>query len=216
MSLSAIGTNIEFRFNMKFPTFTPDQYKQNLVERKFTLAQRSIQNPQNPQGPPIIVPIFSKGNMNVILGQNMQQIHFQIFNTINLTDVYKDIKDISVSLSIFDEIIQNAGFNCLSRTKAKNKPQSTLTELTNSNFLNSLEKCFGQKLDVVSLKLATIFPLGMEGLQVIIEPLATSPNDEYFLNIIYQTNDIKQFDNFIQRFGEKMIQEIADIIEKKC
>lgn len=203
-------------FQTKFPTFTPDQFNKALTRRDFHMTEQSMVNPQNPQGPPLTARIFSKENLNVFLAANVpNQIIFQILNIVRLGKKYEDIDKILLDLNIFPDIILHATFNCITRSEAKTEPQSNLSSLMKSNFLKEISKTLGGELKVSSVRLSTTFPLaGEEALQIVMEPLGTSPRKEYFLNIMYQTRSMKNFESFIRRFGDDMIQEIIGQVEK--
>ncbi|MFQ5821800.1 MAG: hypothetical protein ACE5I5_17575 [Candidatus Heimdallarchaeota archaeon] len=210
----AVGSHIQLIFQTKFPTFTPDQFSKALKDKNYIMVQSQISNPQNPQAPPIRVQIFSKENVNVFLVQNKNQIVFQILNTVNLKTIYQEISRILLSLNVLADIILNIGFNFTTKSPAKTEPQKNLTSLVKGSFLKGIAESVGTNLRVFSIRLATAFPLGKEGLQVILEPLGTSPRDEYYLNIIYQTTKMDEFNVFVGNFGEDMIQEIIKEVEE--
>ena len=218
MSTLAIGTQVQLVFQTQFLTFTPDQFSKALTERKYLEVRTQIANPLNPQAP-ISVQSFSKENVTVLLPPpippNPNPIVFQILNTINLEQKYKEVKDILIALNIFPEIISNSSFRCTTRTQSKTNPQDRLTSLVDSTFLKKISKNLSTNLKVFSIRFVTVFPLEREGgCQVIIEPLATNPNKEYYLEIIYVTTKINEFDRFISEFGSDMIQRIMEETEK--
>lgn len=210
----SIGSQIQLIFRAKFATFTPDQFRKALKDEHYIEVRQAMPNPQNPQAQPVIVHMFSKENVNVFLSPIPNTIIFQVLNVVNLKETYKEITKILVSLNIYPEIISRAILNCNTRSKAKTQPQKNLTSLVQKDFLEEISKDLGRKLEVSSIRLSTAFPLGTEGLQVLLEPLGTSPKDEYYLNIIYQTPDKKKFDAFVNKFGDNIIQEIIEEVEK--
>jgi hypothetical protein len=210
----AVGSHIQLIFQTQFPTFTPDQFSKALKDKNYIMVQSQVSNPQNPQAPPILVQIFSKENVNVFLVQNLNQIVFQILNTVSLETIYQEISRILLSLNVLDDIIRNIGFNFTTKSPAKTEPQKNLTSLVKNNFLKGIAKSLGTELGVFSIRLATAFPLEKEGLQVILEPLGASPKDEYYLNVIYQTTKMDDFNDFIGRFGEDMVREIIKEVEE--
>ena len=211
----SIGSQIQLVFQAKFPTFTADQFHKSLKNEKYIDVRQAISNPQDPQAAPRTVQMFSKDNVNVFLSSIPNTIVFQILNIVNLKEIYKEITKILLSLNIYPDIISRASLNCNTRSVAKTEPKKNLTSLIEKDFLKGISANLGRKLEVSSIRLSTAFPLGIEeGLQVLLEPLGTSPKDEYYLNIIYQTPDIKKFDTFIKKFGDDTIQEIIKEVEK--
>ncbi len=212
-SFGAVGTQIQLMFQTKFPTFTPEQFSRAMTEREFILVRGKVPNPENPQGPLETVQLFSKGNVNVYLGGGLNQVHFQILNMLNLNDVYIDVKKILLDLNVISNVISNIGFLCVTTCLSPTKPQDNLTALMNSSFLESMSRALGVEVGISSIRLATTFPLEKNGVQMLIEPLGTSPEDHFYLNIIYRSSNMDIFNVFIEQFGRTMIQEI---IEEVC
>lgn len=210
----AVGSYVQLLFRTKFPTFTPDQFVKALKDRKYSSVQGQVSNPQNPQAPPIAVTLFSKGNINIYLIPNLNQVVLQILNTVNLQSAYEEISKILFELNIIKDIVSDIVFNCTTKAPTKIEPKKNLTSLVNTDFLQGIAKEFKEDLGVVSIRLATTFPLERDGLQVILEPLGTSPKSDYYLNIIYRTSDMDKFDAFVRNFGDSVIQGIIGEAEK--
>jgi len=216
MATPAIGTQVQLVFRTQFLTFTAELFSKALKEKKYLEVRGQIPNPQNPQAPPIPIQTFSKGNVTVFLpltqSLSPNAIVFEILNTINLEPMYKEeVKSILTALNIFPDIVSDASFNCTTRTKAKTRPLDRLTSMIDQIFLERISKNFAKKLQVCSIRLATAFPLEREGgFQVVVEPLATNPEKEYYLNIAYKTTKMNEFDKFISEFGSDMIQRIME------
>jgi len=219
MSTPAIGTQIQLVFRTQFLTFTAELFSKALKEKNYLEVRGQIPNPRSPQAPPIPIQTFSKGNVNVFLLPTQAQspaVVFEILNTINLESMYKEeVKAILFALNIFPDIVSDASFNCATRTKAQTKPLDRLTSMVDQTFLNRISKNFAKKLKVFSIRLVSAFPLEREGsFQVTVEPLATTPETEYYLNIAYRTTKMDEFDKFINDFGSDMIQRIMEETKK--
>lgn len=212
-STSAIGSQIRITYQTNFPTFTPDQISKILKEKEYTIGQSRITDIQQPNVPSITVPMFSKDNISIFINQPVNQIGFIILNTINLDTVYKEITTILSSLNIISEVILNISFVFITRYKVKKKPQEQMTAMLKEKFVENLSSEFEEKFVVTSIRLSTSFP-PHEGLQIIFEPLSTSPEDHYFINISYQTIDWDAFQSFMEKFGEEMIKEFINEVEK--
>ena len=216
MSTPAIGTQIQLVFRTQFLTFTAEQFSKALKEKNYLEVRGQIPNPLNPQAPPISIQTFSKGEITVLLPpippRTPNQIVFQILNTINLEPKYKEeVKPILIALSMFPDIVSDATFNCNTRRRTKTKPLDKLTSMVDRDFLDRTSKNFATDLRVFSIRLASAFPLEREGgCQVIIEPLTTNPEGEYYLNITYRTTKMNDFEKFISEFGSDMIQRIIE------
>jgi len=220
MSTPAIGTQVQLVFRTQFLTFTAELFNKALKEKNYLEVRGQLPNPQNPQAPPIPIQTFSKGNITVFLpltqAGSPNAVVFEILNNINLEPMYKEeVKAILVALNIFPDIVSDATFNCTTRTKAKTKPLDRLTSMIDQTFLERLSESFAKKLRVCSIRLATTLPLEREGgFQVVVEPLATNPEKEYYLNIAYRTTKMDEFDKFISEFGSDMIQRIMEETKK--
>lgn len=220
MSALAIGTQVQLVFRTQFLTFTAELFNKVLKEKKYLEVRGQLPNPQIPQGPPISIQTFSKGDVTVLLPPiqppQPNAIVFQILNTLNLESMYKEeVKTILVALNVFPDIVSDATLSCTTRVKAKTKPLDRLTSVVNQTFLGRISKNFTAELKAYSIRLATTFPLKEEGgVQVIVEPLATNPEKEYYLNISYRTAKMNEFDRFISEFGSDMIQRIIEETEK--
>ena len=210
----AVGSQINIICQTKFLTFTPDQFMKALREKNFIKVQSQLSDPANPAAPPLSVPMFSKDNVNVIYLQNRRRIVFQILNTVNLKEIYAELKKIMLLLNIVSDAIRHISFVCNTRPKARTEPQKNLTSLVKPDLLKGIKKSLGTELAVSSIRLGSSFPLEREGLQVTLEPLGTSPKDQYFLNIAFRTSDMGEFDRFIGSFGESMIREIVKEVEQ--
>lgn len=82
-----------------------------------------------------------------------------------------------------------------------------LTTGVKPELLEKITKALGYDLNVTSLRLGTVFPL-REGIQLTVEPLGSDPTKEFYVNVIFQTRDMKEFDKFIKKFGEDIIENI--------
>ncbi|MCW3984881.1 MAG: hypothetical protein NWE91_00470 [Candidatus Bathyarchaeota archaeon] len=218
MSSLAIGSQVQLIFRTQFLTFTADQFSKALKGNGYLVMQSQMANPQGTQAPPIFIQSFSKGDVTVLLPPvqppNLPIIVFQILNTVNLEPKYEEVKKILIALNIYPEIISDASFKCTTRRKAKTTPLSSLTSMVDTEYIKNISKNFTTELKVASLKFVTSFPLKPGGCQVIIEPLITSAENEYYVEISFMTTKIKQFDKFIGEFGSDMIQRIIEETER--
>lgn len=212
-SSEAIGSQVRLTFTTKFATFTPAQIENILTRKGFSVGQGRISNALMPQMPSILVPMFSKDDINIYINQPANQISYLILNTVNLEEIYKEVIEVLSSLNIISDVIANISFSCITRKKAKIDPKKKMTDLINKELLKKMSEDLGFELSVTSLRLAYSFPFD-EGIQVILEPLSTSPIDQYFLNIAYQTLNFNDFNSFIKKFGETMIGKIIEEVEK--
>lgn len=219
MSSLAIGSQVQLVFRTQFLTFTADQFSKALKGNGYLEMRGQIANPQGPQAPPILIQSFSKGDVNVLLPPvqppNLPIIVFQILNTVNLEPKYKEVKKILLALNIYPEIISDASFKCTTRRKAKASPLGSLTSMVDKTYIDNISKNFNTKLKVSSLRFVNSFPLKKGGgCQVIIEPLATNAENEYYLEISYITTKMNQFDKFIGEFGSDLTQRIIEETER--
>jgi len=215
MSARSMGSQIQLVFQVKFPTFTPDQFNQALKAKDFLLTPSQA---ISPQGQPVQVQMFSKGNLLVFFVPSPQnppqfQIVFQALNTVSLAYapsggvLLQDIMDILKGLNIVEDVVSLITFNCNTRAPATIDPMKGLTTGVKPELLEKITKALGYDLNVTSLRLGTVFPL-REGIQLTVEPLGSDPTKEFYVNVIFQTRDMKEFDKFIKKFGEDIIENI--------
>lgn len=217
MSARSVGSQIQLVFLVKFPTFTPDQFNQALKAKDFLMTPSQA---ISPQGQPTQVQIFSKGNLLVFFAPNPQnpaqfQIVFQALNTVSLVYaasggvLLQDIMDILARLNIVEDVVSLITFNCITRAPATIDPMKGLTAGVKPELLEKITKALGSNLNVTSLRLGTVFPL-QKGIQLVLEPLGSDPTKEFFVNVLFQTSDMKEFDKFIKEFGENVINDIIE------
>lgn len=218
MSALPIGSQVQLVFRTQFLTFTAELFSKVLKEKEYLEVRGQVPNPHNPQAPPISIQTFSKEDVTIFLPPTQPPspipIVFQMLNTVNVEPRYKEVNAILLALNIFPDVVSDASFSCTTRTKAKTKPLDRLSSIIDQNFLDRIRKNVSTKLRLASVRLVTDFPLEKEGFQVVIEPLATNPEKEYFLSISYRTTKKSEFDKFVSEFGSDMIQRIIEETEK--
>jgi hypothetical protein len=214
MSLyNPVGSQVQLIFQTRFPTFTADQFTRALKDKAYVVTQGQVNLPQNAGA--ITTNIFSKGNMNVFIFPPANQIFFQLLNTINPHDAIDDeIKPILVSLNIVEDAISSIILTCTTAVSATSEePQKALTGIIKEDFLKRIDTIVNKNMGAVSIRLATSFPLEKEGgLQVVIEPLGTNPKKSYYVNLAYITANMREFNEFISIFNDKMILDIIESV----
>ena len=160
------------------------------------------------------VQMFSKGDFVVFLppSQNQSTVVFQIINTLNIEAKYKEVTEMLIALNIYNDIIATATFDCTTRIGAKTKPLDRLTSLVTKAFVSKVSKSVDADLKVSTIKFSTIFPVGEGGggCNVIIEPLMSNREKEYFVSITFKAHDMVKFNKFISQFGVDMIQKMLE------
>jgi len=223
MSVISIGSQIQLVYQVDFLTFTPERFTQVLKEKGFQMTPTQVITPQGP----IQTQLFSKGNLMISFAQNPQnpnqfQIVFQILNTINLISAFsgstspdQDIRTILIGLNVVDDVVSQITFNCTTRADATVEPIKGLTAGIKPELLEEIKKAFassqfGPSLNVTSLRLGTAFPL-RKGIQLILEPWGNDPT-KFWINLIFQTKDMSEFNEFIRGFGESTIQSLLGVV----
>ncbi|MFI5405340.1 MAG: hypothetical protein ACHQ1D_02375 [Nitrososphaerales archaeon] len=211
-SYGAVGSYVQLTFQTKFPTFTPDQFMASLKDKNYSMTQGTA---NLPSGQMITTQIFSKQNLSVFISPSTNQIFFQILNTINPQEIIeKEIKNILVYLNIVEEVLLSVMFTFNTSVPSKGDPHSNLTSLLDQKFRKHCKDILQNSLGVTSLRLASSFPIEKDGLQLIVEPLGTDPKHRYYLNLTYVTDKMHKFNDFIDKFGERMVLELMDGIDK--
>lgn len=222
MSARSVGSQIQLVYQVRFLTFTPDQFTQVLKSKGFGAALTQM---TNPQGQIIQLPLYSKGNLIVFFVQVPQtppppqiQIIFQALNTVSLASAVsggsspnQDIVDILMGLNVVEDVISQATLTCTTRAQSKTDPTKCLTDDIKPELLDKVKKTLGSDLNVTLLRLGTAFPL-QKGVELILQPLPSDPTKEFSVNVIYQTSDMREFEDFISEFGEDKIQSIIEAI----
>jgi len=223
MSARSIGSQIQLVYQVNFPTFTPDQFTQVLKAKGFQVTPSQVITPQGP----VQTQLFSKGNIIISFAQNPQnpnqiQIVFQILNTVSLTSAFggvaspdQDITAILMGLNVVEDVVSLITFNCITRAEARIDPIKGLTAGIKPALLEKIKEAFasspfGSSLNVISLRLGTAFPL-QKGIQLILEPLSSDPT-KFFVHLIFQTDDMKEFNEFIRGFGEDIIRSLIEVV----
>jgi hypothetical protein len=210
MSTLAIGTQVELVFRTQFITFTPEQFDRALKSKNYIEVRQQV---LDPQGRPVSLQAFSKGDTTVFLPpvSPPAPVVFRIINTVNLESRYKEVKEMLIAMNIYPNIVSSASFTCTTRTKAKSKPLERLTSIVNKNFVTRISKNLEAPIKVSSIKLSTSFPMKQEGgYEILIEPLMTNPEEEYYVSIVYTTHKMDDFEKFISQFGSDLIQRIIE------
>jgi hypothetical protein len=210
-----LGSQIQLEFLTKFPTFTPEQFNRALKEKNYFMTQSQISIAQKSEVQPFIAPVFSKGNLSVILLQSNELV-FQILNAEIIEKIIQDdIKEILVPLNITRDVIERIMFDCSATVMIhKGEPIKSLTNLVKKNVLEKMQEPLEPeiKLAVTSIRLTTEFPVRAqeEATEVVLEPFGSSPKNQFFLNIHYQTPEMSKFDAFIRRFSDDMVEKIIE------
>jgi hypothetical protein len=211
MSALAIGTQVELVFRSQFVTFTAEQFDRALKSKNYIEVR---QQTSDPQGRPISLQAFSKGDTTVFLPpvSAPAPVVFRIINTVNLELRYKEVKEMLISMNMYPNIVSSASFTCTTKTKAStSKPLDRLTSIVDRKFVTRISKNLEAPVKVSTIKLTTSFPMKQEGgCEILIEPLMTNPEEEYYLSIVYTTHKMEDFDKFISQFGSDLIQKIIE------
>jgi hypothetical protein len=210
LSSFAIGTQVELVFHTQFVTFTAEQFDRALKSKNYIEVRQQV---LDPQGRPVSLQAFSKGDTTVFLPpvSPPAPVVFRIINTVNLESRYKEVKEMLIAMNIYPNIVSLASFTCTTRTKAKSKPLERLTSLVNKTFVAKISKNLEATMKVSSIRLGTSFPMKQEvGYEISIEPLMTNAEEEYFISIVYTTHKMDDFDKLISQFGSDLIQRIIE------
>jgi hypothetical protein len=165
-----LGSQIQLEFLTKFPTFTPEQFNRALKQKNYFLTQSQIGIAQKGDVQPFTAPVFSKGNVSVILLQSNELV-FQILNAQCIEKIIQgDIKEILVPLNITHDVIERIMFDCSTTVMiSKGESIKNLTDFVKEDVLEQIEKPLEleTKLAVTSIRLTTKFPIRAHEVSVI-------------------------------------------------
>ncbi|MHB1439942.1 MAG: hypothetical protein ACYCSO_07045 [Cuniculiplasma sp.] len=197
-------------FQPKYPTYTPETFKRTMDKKGFLLSQGQA---RTPMGQSIPLEAFSKGDIIVIQLQNpavqgaVPQVVFQILNNFSLKIAYDEtVKELLSELKLVDSAVAGIDIRILVYVPALQDSLKSLSSILKSGMLSKLNKKFLKKnLSVTSLRLGSAFPMGQEGLEIIIEPSASNPNAEFFINLHMNTSSLETFMEFINIYEKDLI-----------
>ena len=125
------------------------------------------------------------------------------------------IKDILAKLNIGPDAVASMAFTCSTAVTTAVEPTKVLTLAIKNDLLAGISKALGTgALNVGSIVLGTEFPLAAKGVVLRLEPFAQNPKKQYFMSVIFQTDEMSEFDAFIRGFGQKVVEEIIQLVGK--
>jgi len=201
---SEIGSTTIISFQTKYPTFSGADFDRTMTTLGFQRGTTQVSK-AGAQAQQII---YTKENMVVDNDIQTNILNFRLFNTVNISRVYDDIKQALLKLKIDPNSIHLMGLVCLTMAHDIENPENILTTLISSEAKTRIATSLEFEPAVYSLILVNKTPQ-QEDLQIRIEPLASNPNESFFIQINYKTTSHDKFDNFISKFGESTIRDIA-------
>lgn len=204
-----VGSTTIISFQTKYPTFSAIEFDKKLTDLEY--QSKIVNNPTGTNPPQSKV--YSKEDVVINFNHITNILTFTLFNTIDLTEIYKEITKIMALLKIDHDAIQLMGLKCTTRAHDVGNPENRLSALLNSSVVNELSKAIGYEPAIGSLVLVNKNPRD-EDLQVRIEPLASNPTESFFIDIAYKTNKPDKFNAYITQFGIKSIEAICKVGEK--
>jgi len=203
-----IGSTCVISFQTKYPTFSPADFDNVMNELGF---KRNV-SPTTQQG---AVPQISYSKENMVVAGNLQTytLNFQCFNTINISNVYDEIKQALAKLKIAPNSVHLMGLRCTTMAHDVGNPEENIGSIMTKDAKEKISKSIGFDPSLFSFVLVNKNP-EIEDLQIRIEPLLSNPKGSYFIEINYRTSSHSEFDSFIGKFGSDMISNIAKAVDK--
>jgi len=198
-----IGSTTVISFQTKYPTFSQADFDTVMTGMGF---ERNILPATQVSSATQIN--YTKENM--VVNGDMQKyiLNFQLFNTINLSSMYEEVKQALAKLKIDPNSVHLMGLRCTTMAHDVGNPEENLTSLLNNDTKEKISKSLGIEPSLFSLVIGNKNPQE-EDLQIRIEPLLSNPKDSYFMEINYRTSSHTKFDSFIGKFGSDIISAIA-------
>lgn len=207
---SEIGSSTIISFQTKYPTFSDVDFDKTLTDLGFQRGTTQVTlDATKPQQI-----IYTKENTVAYFIPQSNILNFRLFNIVNISKVYEDIKKTLLSLKIEPISIHLMGLDCKTMAHEVGDPKNNLTTLFSAEAKKRIATILEFEPAVVSLVLANKDPQ-VENLQIRIEPLATNPKESFFIHINYKTSSHEKFNSFIGKFGEETISNIAKCMSDK-
>lgn len=200
---SEIGSTVIISFQTKYPTFSAADLDKTMTDFGF---QRNVP-PSNKEGQ-IQQIFFSKENTTIDVDWQNYILNFRFFNRINIMQVHETIQKILLRLKIDPNSINVMGLDCRTMAHDIGIPTVNLTSLISDQAKSRIAKVLLTDPTVFSIVFMNNTP-EEEDFQIRIEPLVSNPDESFFIHINYKTKIHKKFDDFIGKFGEDLIKEIA-------
>lgn len=212
MSINAVGSNVNLLFKSKYMTFTPSQFNNTFKELNFLPSQGPLVQSNIPNAPPVPTTLFSKDNLVVVYNPVEFLLIFQILNTVDFQGIYnREIIPILARLNLVEDAVSTRSIECTTQIRVKKSPIDMINSLVEKKFMNEMNAIVGMNsLKATTLRIVTAFPFADEGLQILMEPLATDSTGSYYLQIVFRTQETSKFNEFVNRFGTNMLQKIAE------
>jgi len=209
-----VGTQIQLQFQTIYPTFTPDVFNKTLQGRSYSMVQ--AQSNPSPQQPPVAIQLFSKDNVSVYYLQGNNQLVFGIMNTLSLDTPIEEIKQVLIPLNIVPEAISSIVFQCATNVGSSG-PEESLSRLLKESMLTKVREVLDSETAVSSIRFGTVIDGGgKDGIQIVIEPLKTSPSTHYNIRVVFRTADMTRFDDFISRFNQDLLGSLVQVVEESA
>jgi len=217
MNISSVGSQVSLLFQSKFATFTPAQFVKTFQEQGFIQTRGNANISANPMAQPVLTNIFSKDDLIVLFNPNENIIIFQILNTLDFNDIYeKEIQKILVNLNFNPSSVGMLGIDSSIQVHEVKPPIDSITSLTNKKFVESMKDLgIGEEVNITSLRFNTK-GTDKESLSVAIEPLLSNPTGSYHVMVVYRTKENDKFNEFVTKFGTKMIEKIINGVEESA
>ena len=160
-----VGSTTVIHFQTKYPTFSALEFDKILSDLEY--QSKIVNNPTGTNPPQSKV--YSKENTVINFNHVNNVLTFTLFNTISLTEIYKDITEIMALLKIDHDAIQLMGLKCTTRAHDVGDPEKRLSGLLNSDMVEKLSGTISHEPGIASLVLVNKYPVD-EDLQIRLEP----------------------------------------------
>ncbi|MEX0655973.1 MAG: hypothetical protein WD154_00290 [Nitrosopumilaceae archaeon] len=196
----------------KNPTYTPEIFDRAIKELGYMASQANASISANPLAPPVPTIIYSKGNLMVLTNYGENLIRFIIINTLDINQLRSEINSVLEKLQVGANSIHITELVCRTEVPTSSSPVKTLTSLVNSNSLQKMSEILHvPKMEVLTMSFSNANWQNGE-FRITIEPLASDPDNQFWLIIGYRTRSLLEFDKLVQTFNTQMVENIISTI----
>lgn len=201
---------LTLRFQPKYPTYSPETFKKTMDRNGFLLSPGQAKNQAGSQIP---LEVFSKDDLVVFQLPNpnnpgaQPEIWVQVLNNFSLEMAYnKIVKELLSEIKIGEKELSWIDVSIVIYVPTDHDPLRSLSSLLKSKTSREIGKGLVKlPMSITSIKIGSKFPMMQDGLELVVEPSATRPTEEFYINLHLNTSSVKAFESFTEDYEKGLI-----------